>query len=326
MLLNVFLVSWLYSQVGINTANPQGIFHIDGSKDNPATGVPTALQQANDFVVTPTGSVGVGTVSPDASAVLDLASSKKGFLLPRLSLQNLTDGTTVPSPANGLVVYNTNPAITGGLGLYYNNGTPAAPSWFRMASVNDIPTFNTYVLSAMQGYDASNTSNGSYTYDQMVGNNCPYGDTRCNPPSTTVFNPVYTITFDKKSVNTDKYFLLSFDYQFQFTSIGDIVPANSHYVRYDIEIILNGTVIKTFNNIINIAAGASLIVSLSKLFTANLTGTTLLNTNNKLQVRIKPTLSIIKINAGTANGYYATGNNHLLNIVVTDVSFQLFEK
>ena len=31
------------SQVGINTTNPQGVFNIDGLKNNPTTGVPTIM-------------------------------------------------------------------------------------------------------------------------------------------------------------------------------------------------------------------------------------------------------------------------------------------
>lgn len=54
----------VFSQVGINTVNPQQLLHVDGKKDNPASGVPTALQQGNDFVVTSDGNVGVGIVNP----------------------------------------------------------------------------------------------------------------------------------------------------------------------------------------------------------------------------------------------------------------------
>lgn len=54
----------VFSQVGINTANPQQPLHVDGKKDNPASGVPTAIQQGNDFVVASDGSVGVGIVNP----------------------------------------------------------------------------------------------------------------------------------------------------------------------------------------------------------------------------------------------------------------------
>lgn len=51
--------------VGINTANPQGIFNIDGGKDNPTTGSGhTTAQQANDFTVLTNGNVGIGTIAP----------------------------------------------------------------------------------------------------------------------------------------------------------------------------------------------------------------------------------------------------------------------
>lgn len=56
--------SLAYSQVGINTPNPQGVLHVDGAKDNPATGTPTAAQQANDVVVNSAGNLGIGLTSP----------------------------------------------------------------------------------------------------------------------------------------------------------------------------------------------------------------------------------------------------------------------
>jgi len=55
-----------FSQVGINTTNPQTILHVDGSKDNPTTGAPSITQQANDMVVTSAGRVGIGTTTPTA--------------------------------------------------------------------------------------------------------------------------------------------------------------------------------------------------------------------------------------------------------------------
>ncbi|MDM1553616.1 hypothetical protein PYS58_17755 [Chryseobacterium indologenes] len=119
----------MHSQVGINTANPQGVFHVDGSKDNPATGKPTVLQQANDFVVTPNGSVGIGTITPDVSAMLEInidglaSGEKKGFLGPKVALASRTDQATIPSPAVGLLVFNLG---TGGLdyvGYVFWNGS-----------------------------------------------------------------------------------------------------------------------------------------------------------------------------------------------------------
>lgn len=126
----MFLVSGLlFSQVGINTVNPQGAFHIDGAKDNPTTGVPTPLQQANDFTVTPTGRVGIGTVSPNASAMLDVnvdglvSGEKKGFLGPKVALISPTDQATIVSPAVGLLAFNLGTAGLNYVGYVFWNGT-----------------------------------------------------------------------------------------------------------------------------------------------------------------------------------------------------------
>ena len=70
--------------------------------------------------------VGVNTSTPDDSAVLDVFASDKGMLFPRVSLSNVTNITTpINAPANGLVVFNTNPAVNNGngIGVYIFNGT-----------------------------------------------------------------------------------------------------------------------------------------------------------------------------------------------------------
>ncbi|RDC56142.1 hypothetical protein DU508_11010 [Pedobacter chinensis] len=62
-----------YAQTGVGTRNPQGKLHIDGAKDNPVTGVPTASQVANDVIVTNDGFVGVGVLAPKVK--LDIRSA-----------------------------------------------------------------------------------------------------------------------------------------------------------------------------------------------------------------------------------------------------------
>ena len=63
--LSIFLgVVFTTAQVGVNTQNPQGIFHIDGARNNPNSGSPTILQQNDDIVATSTGKLGVGTITP----------------------------------------------------------------------------------------------------------------------------------------------------------------------------------------------------------------------------------------------------------------------
>lgn len=69
----------LFSQVGVGVVNPQATFHVDGAKDNPATGLPTVAQQLNDFVVTSQGFVGIGTTTPFAPITFsnNLVSGRK---------------------------------------------------------------------------------------------------------------------------------------------------------------------------------------------------------------------------------------------------------
>jgi len=58
--------------------------------------------------------MGVGTLTPDQTAILDLTSSTKGFLPPRMTE---TDRDAIISPAQGLIVYNTTDSV-----LEYFNG------------------------------------------------------------------------------------------------------------------------------------------------------------------------------------------------------------
>ena len=77
--------------------------------------------------------VGIGTTTPNASALLDLTAINKGLLIPRVSLTSLTDAVTITAPANSLLVYNTNGAVPGGEGFYYNNGKGSA-IWVKLLS------------------------------------------------------------------------------------------------------------------------------------------------------------------------------------------------
>ncbi|WP_400192364.1 tail fiber domain-containing protein [Hymenobacter sp. B81] len=63
-----------------------------------------------------TGAVGVGTTTPDASAILDVRSTSKGLLAPRMTQ---AQRNAIPNPATGLLIYQTNNTP----GLYQFNGT-----------------------------------------------------------------------------------------------------------------------------------------------------------------------------------------------------------
>ena len=64
----------------------------------------TIAQGSNALGLTGSGGVGIGTATPAASAQLEVASTTKGFLPPRLTT---TQRDAIASPAVGLVVYNT---------------------------------------------------------------------------------------------------------------------------------------------------------------------------------------------------------------------------
>lgn len=59
--------------------------------------------------------VGIGTTKPDQSAILDLSSTNKGLLMPRVTLQQRG---SIQNPANGLIVYQTDMIS----GFYYYDG------------------------------------------------------------------------------------------------------------------------------------------------------------------------------------------------------------
>jgi hypothetical protein len=78
------------------------------------------------------GQVGIGTITPHSSAKLEISSANKGFLIPRVVLTGTADVTTIPSPATGLMVYNTATAGTSPANVtpgfyYYSQG-----KWQRM--------------------------------------------------------------------------------------------------------------------------------------------------------------------------------------------------
>ena len=51
--------------------------------------------------------VGIGTQQPNASAVLELQSTNKGFRGPGIALTGRFDQATIPAPEKGLIVFNT---------------------------------------------------------------------------------------------------------------------------------------------------------------------------------------------------------------------------
>src|SRR3970040_1683199 len=68
--------------------------------------------------------VGIGTVTPDESSILDITSTTQGLLTPRMTA---AQRTAIVTPADGLIVYDTELKS-----FYHYNSTTT--SWDRMSS------------------------------------------------------------------------------------------------------------------------------------------------------------------------------------------------
>ena len=71
---------------------------------------------ANSTLTNTGTAIGIGTISPNSSAILDVQSTTQGLLLPTMTL---AQKTAILTPATGLLVYQTD----GTAGFYYFNGT-----------------------------------------------------------------------------------------------------------------------------------------------------------------------------------------------------------
>jgi len=125
MLIASGFLSFVSAQVGISTSSPQGTLHVDGAKDNPVTGIPSVIQQANDVVITNVGDMGVGITTP-TNKLHVVASSAN---LNRYALIDAPAGT------NNLAIIalrNTSPLAAGNFSLlgFTNSGpTSGGANW-----------------------------------------------------------------------------------------------------------------------------------------------------------------------------------------------------
>lgn len=122
--------------------------------------------------------VGIGTTTPAASSILDVTSTSKGVLIPRMSA---AQRTAIAAPAEGLMVYqNTAP---NGLWMFINS------AWVRLTNTVDITT-----LGESSGF-AANTA-GSVIAVLLGGTNVPLPQAQDLGANVTVngSNDVFTVT------------------------------------------------------------------------------------------------------------------------------------
>lgn len=131
--------------------------------------------------------VGIGTNAPHNSAKLHIEDANRGLLVPRVSLVDISDGTTpVNTPATGLLVYNNNAAVVGGagLGFYYWDGvqwvrfvTGTSSDWTLVGNAGTNPATNFIGTTDAQDFvvrtDNAERMRVSATGDVGIGTNAP---------------------------------------------------------------------------------------------------------------------------------------------------------
>jgi hypothetical protein len=171
---SVFTLSTIaYAQIGINTSNPQAIFHIDGAKDNPVTGNPSAAQQRNDFAFTNYGHVGIGTTNP---------SEKLDIVAGNVRIRNIntkigssdTDRVVVADATGVLKTIDTDPYSLFHARLSNNQNSPATIASTLLFST-PISTSSNYSYNASTGVLTFNRAGNYLVTLQASFANVPAG-------------------------------------------------------------------------------------------------------------------------------------------------------
>lgn len=153
---NIFIGSYPTGSVGITTGSNNILIGYDLQELTPTSS--NQLDIGNLIFATglasgstlSTGSVGVGTVTPNATALLDLTSTTLGFLPPRMTT---TQRNAIASPAAGLTIYNT---TTSELEVY--NG-----SWVAVGSGIAATNFAAGSVGAPGLYVTGDSDTGFYS-------------------------------------------------------------------------------------------------------------------------------------------------------------------
>ncbi len=164
VLLGMFFVTKLQAQVKIGS-NPNTISTNVNLEVEASNGLKTVITKDS-------GSVGIGTNTPNINALLEMNATNKGLLLPRVALKATSNASPLTAHVVGMVVYNTATIADVSPGFYTNDGT----KWNKMiVSTGFVPeVVASASLSASYFYDDGapltkcklgvvNSSDGNYS-------------------------------------------------------------------------------------------------------------------------------------------------------------------
>lgn len=121
-----------------------------------------------DGLITDNGTnIGIGTNVPVPSALFQVTSTSKGVLFPQVSIDSLKDVTSISSPANGLIVYNTTePGVRNDMARGYYYYSTFSLSWVRLTdNLND----NVWQKGGLLGIQLRDKTKGVEMLDNYTG-------------------------------------------------------------------------------------------------------------------------------------------------------------
>ena len=135
--------------------------------------------------------VGVGTLNPDASAQLDIVSTEKGVLLPRVGLKSVTDTETITKGnINSLLVFNIADGNGVAPGYYYWY----VDRWMRIVNEEEVIRLDKNTVNISLTVEA-----GNLLLKDSDGNTVTVPLSEINLPTTIVNNNDGTYTYTNEA-------------------------------------------------------------------------------------------------------------------------------
>jgi hypothetical protein len=280
------------------------------------------------FIILPTllfAQVGIGTTTPGASTILQLDATNKGFLPPRVTLTATTDGTTISSPASGLLVYNTASVSNVTPGYYFYNGA----NWVRISDLLSIVGGTQFANSMILGHTTTGTLSAA-SLNTAIGSGAMKTITQGDNNTAVGYNSLSTIAAarDNTAVGTWASEKTTGD---RNTAIGTGALAKATSV-FDNVAIGQNTILNNNWGIKNVAVGNSALTNLSGTLAGDSEGNTAIGHlaggvittgkyNTFLGYDTKASLATVANATAIGNGAIVAANNtiQLGNMAVTDV-------
>lgn len=190
--------------------------------------------------------VGFGTPNPDINAEVEISSTDKGLLIPRLAL----DKTDLPTPLSahvaGMIIYNTTSADVEAPnynaqtavqpGLYQNDGT----KWVQLIG-KDYATVKFFYMPSIV-FNTSNTGTGlkrnlyaeyisQFTNKQLVVNSTTGGEVGTGARATFKKNPSAPDVIPHLPKAADLYYYIT---DYDTTALSNITIDDNGIMTYDV--------------------------------------------------------------------------------------------